>query len=139
MVAIHIEHFAYFNEQRGTEMGDDLLREIARKIRAVLIDKEDVASRISGGRFVVMLTGEESVVDNQLERLRENLSHLTVLNRAAVVQDAVYLSWGRVMLEPDSDRDPRGLLDRMFRHLVALEKHALCCRPVNRQQNVGGV
>lgn len=138
LVAIHVEHFAFFNEQRGTEMGDDLLREIARKIRVVLIDKEDAASRISGGRFVVMLTGDESVVDNQLECLRENLSHLTVLNRANMIQDTVYLSWGRVMLEPDSDRDPRGLLDRMFRHLVALEKHALSCRPMNQKQNIGG-
>ena len=139
LVAIHVEHFAFFNEQRGTEMGDDLLREIARKIRVVLIDKEDAACRISGGRFVVMLTGSESVVDGQLEKLRENLSHLTVMERAAVVQDTTYLSWGRVLLEPDSDRDPRGLLDRMFRHLVALERNALCCRQMGQQQNAGGM
>ena len=138
MVAIHIEHFAFFNEQRGTELGDDLLREVARKIRVVLIDKEDAASRISGGRFVVMLTGSEAVVNGQLERLRENLSSLTVLQRAAVVPDTIYLSWGRVLLEPDSDRDPRGLLDRMFRHLVALERHALCCRQEAGQQSLGG-
>ncbi|MEE2731635.1 MAG: GGDEF domain-containing protein [Pseudomonadota bacterium] len=138
LVAVHIEHFAYLNEQRGAETGDDLLREIARKIRAVLVGKEDNASRISGGRFVVLLTGDEALVNSQLERLRESLSHLTVLERAAVVQDALYLSWGRVLLEPDSDRDPRGLLDRMFRHLVPLEKNALCCRQENTRHNIGG-
>lgn len=139
LVAVHVEHFAYFNEQRGTECGDDLLREIARKVKVVLLDKDDLACRISGGRFVIMLTGTERVANSQLEKLRENLSQLTVLDRFPTTRENVYLSWGRVTLEPDTDRDPRGLLDRMFRHLVPLDKNALSCRGHDQQSQVGGL
>jgi len=128
LVAIHIEYFAYFNEQRGMECGDDLLREMARKIRVALLDRGDVACRISGGRFVVLLNGSEQLVNQQLETLRDNLSSLVVLERSQVTRDAVYLSWGRVILGPDTDRDPRGLLDRMFKHLVRLDRTPLRCR-----------
>jgi len=138
MVAIHVERFAYFNEQRGTECGDDLLREVARKIRVLLLDKHDAACRISGGRFVIMLTGTEQMVNKQLESMRENLSQLTVLDRFPTTRENVYLSWGRVTIEPDSDRDPRGLLDRMFRHLVPLDNNALSCEARNQQNRAGG-
>ncbi len=136
LVAVHVEHFAYFNEQRGAECGDDLLREMARKIRTVLLDKEDCACRTSGGRFVIMFTGTEPMVNSQLESLREKLSHINVLDRYPAMGEVVRLSWGRVTLEPDTDRDPRGLIDRMFMHLVPLESTALCCR--EQKQSGGG-
>lgn len=138
LVALHIEHFAYFNEQRGTECGDDLLREVSRKVKSVLMDRDDVACRVSGGRFVIMFTGSEQVVNRQLENLRQKLGHLTILERYPATREVVYLSWGRVMLEPGSDRDPRGLIDRMFMHLVALENHALCCRE-HESANLGSL
>ena len=88
---------------------------------------------------MVMLTGTERVANSQLEKLRENLSQLTVLDRFPTTRENVYLSWGRVTLEPDTDRDPRGLLDRMFRHLVPLDKNALCCRGSDQQAQAGSM
>lgn len=137
LVGIHVEHFGYFNEQRGMECGDDLLREVARKIRSLLLDREDCASRVSGGRFVVMLTGTESVVNGQLEGLREKLSQLAILERYPATREIVYLSWGRVVLQPETDRDPRGLIDRMFQHLVPLDNNALSCG--EQQKNSSGL
>lgn len=134
MVAIHVEYFSYFNEQRGAECGDDLLREISRKIRSVLMDANDLGCRISGGRFVLLLSGTENVMNSQLESLREKLLHLSALERAPAMKDKVYLSWGRVNLDPEVDRDPRGTIDRMFRHLSAMENHALSCHARNKGQ-----
>nr|WP_255473925.1 GGDEF domain-containing protein [Ketobacter sp. MCCC 1A13808] len=121
LVAIHIERFGYFNEKRGAESGDDLLREMSRKIRSVLQDSNDAAARISGGRFVVLLTGAEKEVNEQLEALRGQLLNLSTLQRCTVLEGKVYLSWGRVNLEVDIDRDPRGVIDRMFNHLGPIE------------------
>ncbi|RLP55524.1 MAG: GGDEF domain-containing protein [Ketobacter sp.] len=121
LVAIHIEHFGYFNEKRGAESGDDLLREMSRKIRSVLQDSNDAAARVSGGRFVLLLTGSEKEVNDQLEALRGQLLNLSTLQRCTVLEGKVYLSWGRVNLEVDIDRDPRGVIDRMFNHLGPIE------------------
>lgn len=125
LVAINIEHFAYFNEQRGVECGDDLLREIARKIRTVLLERHDLACRLSGGRFVLLFSGDEPRINRQLEQLRARLGQLTVLQRYAPEAGSVHLSWGRATLDPESDRDPCSMLDRIFRHLVAMESHTM--------------
>ncbi len=122
LVAIHIEHFGYFNEKRGAESGDDLLREVSRKIRSVLQDNNDAAARISGGRFMILLTGTETEINEQLETLRGQLMSLTSLERCTTLDGKVYLTWGRVNLEADIDRDPRGVVDRMFNHLGPIEE-----------------
>lgn len=122
MVAIHVENFSYFNQHRGTESGDDLLREISRKIRSVLTGSNDVACRISGGRFVVLLTGMAGEIDGQLQSLRLHLADLTTLQRCPSMAERVYLNWGKVTLIADMERDPRGLIDRMFNHLRPLEQ-----------------
>ncbi len=125
MIAIHVEQFAYFNEKNGSEAGDDLLREVARKIRATLADRQDLVARISGGRFLILFSHNGGKIDFILEKMRSKLLSLTALERYENAHEKVYLSWGLVELEPDSDRDPRGLIDRMYNYLTAIQQSKL--------------
>lgn len=123
LVAIQVENFAHFNENYGEEVGDDLLREVARKIRNVLVDEQDFAARISGGRFILLLSGAMNSQEYYLEKLRSKLLNLTTLQRETEQGGGIYLSWGRVLMDADFDRDPRGIIDRMYGHLQAIEKN----------------
>src|SRR5476649_837418 len=51
---LDLDHFKDVNDSLGHRVGDALLKEIARRIRAAL-RQSDVLSRISGDEFVVVL------------------------------------------------------------------------------------
>lgn len=125
LVAIHIEQFTHFNEKFGPEVGDDLLREVSRKIRSVIIDKEQIACRVSGGRFVILVEGRSNGTATMLEKLRGKLLDLATLKKYPSTNKKVYMSWGRVNMEVDMERDPRGMIDRMFKHLSPIEDLSL--------------
>ncbi len=136
LVAIHIEQFTYFNERYGTDMGDDFLREISRKIRSLLVDKEHIASRISGSRFVILLANPAAASSSDLlEKLRGKLLSLSTLKKCQN-DESVYLTWGRVLLEADLDRDPRGTIDRMFKHLTPVNETSVCEAPLLQNKNI---
>lgn len=136
LVAIHIEQFTYFNECYGTDMGDDFLREISRKIRSLLVDKEHIASRISGSRFVILLANPAAASSSDLlEKLRGKLLSLSTLKKCQN-DESVYLTWGRVLLEADLDRDPRGTIDRMFKHLTPVNETSVCEAPLLQNKNI---
>lgn len=128
MIAVYIEHFTYFNENNGEEAGDDLLREVARKIRTSLPDSNDIAARISGGRFIILFANHIGKNHFFLEKLRCKLLKLTVPERYQACQRQACLSWGMVQVEPDSEHDPRGMIDRMFNHLAPIEQTELCSK-----------
>ncbi|MCS6948100.1 MAG: EAL domain-containing protein [Steroidobacteraceae bacterium] len=53
---IDLDHFKHVNDSRGHEVGDRLLQEVARRIKAKTRDS-DVVCRMGGDEFVVVLRG----------------------------------------------------------------------------------
>ncbi len=136
LVAINVEQFAYYNAQFGSEMGDDLLREVARRIRRVLDGSTAEVSRLNGGRFIILLSENNKSIENLLEKIRTKLVSLNALEGLPSIHQKVYLTWGRVNIEPESERDPRGIIDRMFNHLAPLKSESAdwgTCRLMNKQ------
>ena len=104
LLSIDLDRFKQVNETLGHAAGDQVLVEVARRLRdAVRVD--DVVSRIGGDEFAVLpVTGDRTEVTNLAERLR------------GVVSRPIWLPQGPVTLSAsigiafDAGGDPATLL-----------------------------
>lgn len=67
--------FRLINDDRGRDVGDQALRDLAEVMRVAFRDS-DVLGRLSGDQFVVLLTGStDDTVARLLDRFRDELQH----------------------------------------------------------------
>ncbi len=64
---VDVDQFKVVNDSLGHEVGDQLIREVARRLSSALRD-DDVLARFGGDEFVVMLRGEPVDVAERLRR-----------------------------------------------------------------------
>ena len=76
LLYVDLDHFRYINESMGHDRGDQLIREVARRIQS-LVRRDDVVGRMEGDEFVVVL-GHIDLPDNAgivaqkiIDRIRE--------------------------------------------------------------------
>jgi len=126
LLAVQVDQFSRYNEHVGQDSADDLLREIARHLRALFNEVDGVAARLGGGRFVALChVHDDSQLRLALEALRTRLLALPVLQQTEWSNRGISLSWGGVHVQMAEERDPRSLIDRIFRHLIPLESQAM--------------
>lgn len=70
LVYMDVNQFKYVNDTYGHVMGDELLKEIARRIRNVL-KENDYAFRIGGDEFVLIVQDQNRAADWQVSLMRE--------------------------------------------------------------------
>ncbi|MDR7113768.1 diguanylate cyclase (GGDEF)-like protein [Microbacterium trichothecenolyticum] len=80
VIFIDLDGFKAVNDQLGHEFGDEVLREVARRLQANLREG-DVVARYGGDEFVVIITADAHAAVEVAERLR-----------AAVEQDYTFLT-----------------------------------------------
>ncbi|MDH3764123.1 MAG: GGDEF domain-containing protein, partial [Gammaproteobacteria bacterium] len=71
LLFLDLKKFKPFNDNHGHEVGDKVLQIVARRLQAQ-IRQQDLAARIGGDEFVVMLTGLASV--ERLEQRAINIA-----------------------------------------------------------------
>lgn len=126
LLALQIEQFSRYNELEGQDRADDLLRSVARNLRTLFNDVDGCAARLGGGRFIVLChVHDDQQVRSALEALRLKLLSLSELQREDLLNRGIGMTWGGVHVQTDAERDPRMLIDRIFRHLIPLEGQAM--------------
>jgi len=106
---LDLDGFKPVNDRLGHEAGDQLLIEVARRIKNALREGDTIA-RLGGDEFVFLLLGLEKVEDCEttLHRLLEVISEpVTLKNQAVSVSASIGIS-----IFPEDNTDP----DTLLRH-----------------------
>ena len=116
LVAISVESLKQLNQIRGSDVGDDLLKSVARQIKKILFESDDVAARISGGRFCVLLSNaSNSEITRRMKRLRKGLLSISVLQEDEISNAGIRISVATNVLVPDAEGDSRDAIVRVMR------------------------
>lgn len=75
LLFIDMDRFKLINDSLGHDVGDQLLLEIARRLRAS-VRSSDIVARLGGDEFVVALpgSGDDDAIARMAEKLRQELS-----------------------------------------------------------------
>jgi diguanylate cyclase (GGDEF)-like protein len=114
------DHFKKINDVYGHAVGDQVLRELARRMKAVL-RSYDSAGRYGGEEFLVVLPNCD--VQNSLagaERLRENVAEQPIRTSAGLVP--VTMSMGYISATGTQDSDSLTLLRLLDEALYRAKK-----------------
>ncbi|MGK5738787.1 putative bifunctional diguanylate cyclase/phosphodiesterase [Micromonospora sp. URMC 103] len=68
LLGLDLDGFKNVNDMRGHDVGDAVLAEVGRRLRATL-RPEDVAARLGGDEFAVLMPGSPAEADRMAERL----------------------------------------------------------------------
>jgi len=110
LVLADIDHFKKINEDHGQAAGDEVLKEVGRRLEHA-IRSYDTAGRHSGGEFLLVLPSFEA--DTGVERLRK--IHDAICGRPMTLPDGplhVTCSFGVSLLLPNQFYSAEELLER---------------------------
>lgn len=125
LIPIIIKQFKALNELRGNDVGDDLLRAIARTINNSLFESSDAAARISGSRFCLLLTNaSQHEITRRSKKLQKGLRKLEVLRDPEVRAAGIELGMGIIEMTPTPEGDPRDEIERAFKELPSIIIHS---------------
>lgn len=125
LLMIDLDHFKEVNDSLGHPVGDEVLREAARRMQAVLRDG-DVVARLGGDEFAVLLdrTGDVASVEDVAQRLREALG---AFYSAVGPQPQITASIGGALLVPGERVSPQEWVQRADQALYAAKQAGRNC------------
>jgi len=114
---VDLDNFKHINDTFGHDVGDCVLREIAKRLHAG-VREHDTVARMGGDEFVLLITEQagETVVAELLERLRRSLDRPILVRGKEVIAGA---SFGVALFPRDGDS-----VDRVMRAADAAMYHA---------------
>ncbi|MGY6276030.1 EAL domain-containing protein [Methylomonas sp. MgM2] len=114
LLFLDLDHFKNLNDSRGHQVGDELLIQVAQRLKSI-IRSEDTASRLGGDEFIVMVPGRFSNLKqatNHVAILTEKI--LLAINQPFVVQGSEHhfsTSIG-VTLYPETVEQPEEVIQQ---------------------------
>lgn len=130
LLVVDVDGFAELNQQHGVEVGDELLREVALRIR-LRVRRADALGRNDGDSFLAVLPhSEESGIIVFAEALRERLAHRPIITQAGPL--SITVSIGVAMMRPAMELTVDELLGRADEALHSARKAGGNCIAFDR-------
>jgi diguanylate cyclase (GGDEF)-like protein len=108
LMLVDVDHFKQFNDHYGHVSGDDCLRRLASALDAEFSREGELAARIGGEEFAVLLPdGDEEAA---VLRLLRAVEQLAIAHAHSGVRAQVSVSVGGVYAQPRADGSPIALL-----------------------------
>lgn len=109
LMLIDVDHFKQFNDHYGHGAGDDCLRRIGAALNAEFARSGQLAARVGGEEFALLLDGGQAQV--HARRLLRAVHDLDIPHAHSAAAQRVSVSIGAIELIPSADDTPRALLE----------------------------
>ena len=130
ILVVDLDGFAELNQQHGVEVGDEILREVALRIR-LRVRRADALGRSDGDSFLAILAHtEEAGVVVFAEALRERLAQRPIITQGGSV--SVTVSIGVATMRPAMELSVDELLGRAEEALHSAQKAGGNCIAFDR-------
>lgn len=108
LMALDVDHFKAINDQYGHDVGDEVIKAVAVRLKSNIRDM-DTVSRLGGDEFVIVV--KDQLSEQGLVKVATKL--LDIFNVPMLINDheiAVHLSVGLTLYDPLSDVTLKQLL-----------------------------
>jgi diguanylate cyclase (GGDEF)-like protein/PAS domain S-box-containing protein len=120
LIFIDLNHFKQVNDQWGHETGDELLRQVAERLRSC-IRACDTVARIGGDEFVILLT--ELNQPENATRVADKILHIFVEPvQLGEHRLTVTMSMGITLPNPDHAQDAREVMAQADRAMYSVKR-----------------
>lgn len=112
LLMIDIDHFKQYNDTYGHLAGDEVLKTVAQAVRQTFQRPKDLAVRLGGEEFVVVLP--QTALDDVpglAEKAVRAVRDLNIPHRASSAADHVTISVGAVARIPSREQQPLDLVE----------------------------
>ena len=118
VMLLDVDCFKQYNDQYGHAMGDQVLREVSRILRANLHRPADLAARYGGEEFVLVLPETAWPAAMRIaERIREGIEALAIQHDGSVCAPTITISIGGATSGPAQRETMEALLAVADQHL----------------------
>lgn len=118
LMLLDVDCFKQYNDQYGHAMGDQVLREVSRILRANLHRPADLAARYGGEEFVLVLPETAWPAAMRIaERIREGIEALAIQHDGSVCAPTITISIGGATSGPAQRETMEALLTVADQHL----------------------
>lgn len=101
LIMLDIDYFKEFNDRYGHQAGDHCLRQLARVLVGEFDYPGELAARIGGEEFAVLLPGmDQEGAMRRAEQLRQAVCYLNIPHASSHTSDRVTISLGVVGMNP---------------------------------------
>lgn len=111
VLVMDIDRFKYINDNYGHLIGDDILKEVASSINALILRSTDAVFRFGGDEFVVVLYDTDNDgIFTVAERIHNAVSKINIIDGNSKDKISVTISVGGFVIKPMHDMEVEYIL-----------------------------
>lgn len=123
IIMLDVDYFKNYNDTYGHPAGDDVLQLLADVMQRATSRAGELVARYGGEEFILILPGASGITGMRTAtRLRELVNLENIQHETSDVSDHITVSQGLVTVRPDSDLDPKSLIELADKALYRAKK-----------------